>query len=151
MPTTINKGGIICWEDNPRALDYLNERKEISQSQWIEPKERIYSFLHLLSVALTSKTSIEQEFMTLARKWKEETVGLSTGLKRFMNINYLHIIGMGAPVVSLLLNDMQQTSEHWFLALRAITREDPINPDDYGNVPKMIESWLRWGRGKQYI
>ncbi|MBD0319427.1 MAG: hypothetical protein ICV87_03775 [Gemmatimonadetes bacterium] len=55
---------------------------------------------------------------------------------------------MGSPVVPLLLHDMAETGAHWFWALRAITGENPVRAEDAGNVKRMIDAWLGWGRAR---
>lgn len=57
---------------------------------------------------------------------------------------------MGAGVVPLILYDLKTSRDDWFWALSAITGENPITEADAGNVPKMTEAWLRWGRAKGY-
>jgi hypothetical protein len=61
------------------------------------------------------------------------------------------IIDLGPPVVPLLLHDLERESAHWFEALKAITGEDPVRPEDWGNIPKMRDAWLAWGRAHRLI
>ena len=57
---------------------------------------------------------------------------------------------MGSAVVPLVLSDLKKSRDDWFWALSAITGENPIIEADAGNVRKMTEAWLRWGRAKGY-
>jgi hypothetical protein len=91
-----------------------------------------------------------QRFDRLAEKWKKETGHLSRVTKRCMHPAYQQIIGMGAGVVPLVLDDLKKSRDDWFWALSAITGENPITETDAGNVPKMTEAWLRWARAKGY-
>jgi hypothetical protein len=58
---------------------------------------------------------------------------------------------MGPDAIPLILRELQRRPEHWFWALNAITREDPIDPEYAGNVRKMTQAWLEWGRERGYI
>jgi hypothetical protein len=64
---------------------------------------------------------------------------------------YQAIIGLGAPVVPLLLQDLAREPAHWFEALKAITGEDPVRPEDWGRVRAMAAAWLAWGRSRGLV
>jgi hypothetical protein len=95
--------------------------------------------------------SLEDVFHELADKWRTETKYLSAVDDIVLNKAYQSIIGIGPKVVPLLLRELQTRPAHWFWALRSITREDPVRPEDLGNVKKMTEAWLNWGREKRYL
>jgi hypothetical protein len=59
---------------------------------------------------------------------------------------YQRIIGMGWPAVPLILEELSREPDQWFLALEAITEENPVNPEDAGKVCVMARAWLEWGR-----
>jgi hypothetical protein len=88
--------------------------------------------------------TLNEEFRDLAARWREDTEHLSS-TSVFTHPAYQRIIGMGRPVVPLLLRDLPQSQSHWFWALRAITGENPVAPADAGNVQKMMNAWLAWG------
>ena len=91
-----------------------------------------------------------QRFDRLAQKWKKETGHLSKVTRRCTHPAYQEIIGMGVAVVPLILHELKESRDDWFWALSAITSENPITEADAGNVLKMTEAWLRWGRAKGY-
>jgi hypothetical protein len=64
---------------------------------------------------------------------------------------YLRIIGMGPAVVPFILEDLQRTQAHWFVALRLITGENPIKPEDKGKVQRLADSWIAWGRERGLV
>ena len=35
--------------------------------------------------------------------------------------------------------------DHWFPALKSISGEDPVPPEDRGKVRRMTKAWLAWG------
>jgi hypothetical protein len=60
------------------------------------------------------------------------------------------IISMGEAVVPLMLRDLEQQPRLWVWALPDITGEDPVPEADAGNIRKMSEAWLRWGKEHGY-
>jgi len=48
--------------------------------------------------------------------------------------------------VPLLLRDLEREPVHWFEVLQAITGEDPVAREQWGNIPAMAAAWLAWGR-----
>jgi hypothetical protein len=91
-------------------------------------------------------TTLEREFNKLAEQWRRETVSMSSSTDIVMHPAYYQIIGMGRIALPWILRELQQRGGHWFLALGAITRQNPVNPQDRGKVRKMTEAWLQWGR-----
>ncbi|MCI0486844.1 MAG: hypothetical protein L0229_09615 [Blastocatellia bacterium] len=97
------------------------------------------------------KSSLEREFRALADRWLTETQFISDPSEKFLHPAYLGIIGMGRPAIPFLLSEVQSLSGNWFLALRSITKQDPVQPEDAGSMQGMAEAWLRWGRQQGYI
>jgi hypothetical protein len=58
---------------------------------------------------------------------------------------YQRIIGMGWPVVPLILEELRREPDQWFWALEAITEENPVPAADAGNVRRMAQAWIDWG------
>jgi hypothetical protein len=63
---------------------------------------------------------------------------------------YQAIIGLGEPAILLLLGELARDPDWWFSALNAITGAKPVLPEDRGNLVKMAQSWIEWGRSKGY-
>jgi hypothetical protein len=57
---------------------------------------------------------------------------------------YQRIIGMGPPAIPLILGEMQQRPDHWFMALHLLTGVDPAVGEETG--AGATSAWLRWGR-----
>jgi hypothetical protein len=98
-----------------------------------------------------SEVGLEEAFQALATKWREETGHLSSITKMVMHPCYQRIIGLGPDVLPILLNELGRQPDYWFWALRAITGEDPVAEEDAGNIPKMAEAWLEWGKQRGFI
>src|SRR5947209_2001087 len=90
--------------------------------------------------------SLAAKFHALASQWKTDTAIVSSTTAMIAHPAYRAIIELGPAVVPLLLQDMERESAHWFEALQAITGEDPVRPEDWGNIPKMTGAWLAWGQ-----
>ena len=88
-----------------------------------------------------------QRFNELASRWQNETCGLSSITKKITNFNYLKIIAMGKTVVPLILPLSSQN--HWFVALKALTDQDPTSPNS--SFEEAVEAWLNWGKQEGLI
>ena len=97
------------------------------------------------------KTELETTFYQLVEQWRGETRGVSSTEQLSMHSAYQQIIGMGSDVIPMLLRELERNSGRWFWALKSITREDPVTPEQQGKSKEMIESWLNWGRKNGYI
>ena len=97
------------------------------------------------------KTSLEQEFRSLARQWMDDCAFVSSTSAMIGHPAYQAIIELGQPVVPLLLRELEKEPVHWFEALKAITGEDPVATRDWGNIPVMASAWLAWGRSRKLL
>lgn len=94
---------------------------------------------------------LELRFRELSRRWREETMELSSTSAKTTNFHYYQIIALGRDVVPWILRDLNENGGLWYLALRAITNENPVSPEDSGNIKKMKSSWLDWGKARGFI
>lgn len=101
----------------------------------------------------TEETSpdLQEEFRNLVEQWRRETMHISSTTERATNFAYQQIIGMGEKVLPLIFRELQETGGHWFWALRAITRQNPVPPEARGNINGMAQAWLEWGRQRGYV
>jgi hypothetical protein len=93
---------------------------------------------------------LAQAFQELARQWREETAHFSSQTQMAMHPAYQRIIGLGPGVLPLIFRELERSPDFWFWALRAITRENPVGPEDAGKVRKMTEAWLAFARERGY-
>jgi len=84
-------------------------------------------------------------------EWRSDTRFSSNLAAQLSHPAYLRIIAMGHAVLPLILKDLQNGGGHWFVALRAITREDPVPPEHRSLPRSMLEDWLRWAAEKGLI
>ena len=89
--------------------------------------------------------SVSERFHRLAAEWKEQSRFLSNSAQMAMLRPYQRIIGMGPPIVPLILEELRREPDHWFWALESITDQNPVPPEAMGKVRLMAEAWVRWG------
>jgi hypothetical protein len=79
-------------------------------------------------------------------QWKSRKNATSSAIDLALDPAYQQIIGLGKTAVPLILRELRNEVDHWFWALRAITREDPVPPEIRGKMRSMAACWLEWGR-----
>ena len=89
----------------------------------------------------------ESLFTRLVEQWHVER-GITTSLSDMIVCpSYLRIIAMGERALPLILNQLRREGDdpdHWFAALEAITGEDPVPENAYGDTVKIAKVWLLW-------
>lgn len=98
-----------------------------------------------------SDSEAERFFDELVEEWREGTKFSSSLTHMVLHPAYQRIIGIGPEAVPMILRELQHRPAQWFWALRSITGEDPVDPEDAGRVRKMTEAWLDWGRKRGYL
>jgi len=94
--------------------------------------------------------TVEERFRRLEATWIAEVGQLSSSKALRNHSAFQEIVSMGAAVVPLMLQDLQERPRLWVWALPGITGADPVPASDRGNIAKMSEAWLRWGRANGY-
>jgi|SRR5579871_4793479 len=95
---------------------------------------------------------VQSRFVRLAAEWRKETFVLSRVSAKTTHMSYYKIIGMGPLAVPFILKDLEANGpDHWFLALHAITEENPAKGGAPGDISAMTEAWLQWGKQKGYL
>lgn len=101
--------------------------------------------------SFTSDERGRAEFMKLTERWKRDRSVTSSAARMANHPAYLRIIGMGPRAIPFLLEELRRGPDHWFVALHAITGEDPVPVDARGRLPQMADAWLAWGEKEGYI
>jgi hypothetical protein len=94
--------------------------------------------------------SLEQQLRRLEARWKSETGFLSDPTQIRSHPAFQEIVSMGEAVVPIMLRDLEQKTSLWVWALPQITGAQPVPVVDAGNITKMGEAWLRWGKDNGY-
>jgi hypothetical protein len=117
-----------------------------SQKVLLWKKHVVLTLSRLSSGPTWEEAILRQEFRSLADAWYAETAFESSLTRMTMNLNYLRVISLGKPVVPLILRELESKPAPWFLALKAITGEDPVSDRYAGDFEAMAEAWLNWGK-----
>lgn len=94
----------------------------------------------------TGKRDIKGEFAKLTEQWKKDRRAASSTSSIVTHQAYQRIISMGAEVVPYILKELERELDHWFWALKVITGHDPVPPENRGNMKKMADAWIAWGK-----
>ena len=87
---------------------------------------------------------LRPEFVTLAQQWRRDTVHFSRVSQKVAHPAYRRIMAMGESAIPLLLESLHDRPAHWFAALTAAARLDPVPARS--NAATARERWLEWGR-----
>jgi hypothetical protein len=137
MPDTLSASTLR----NPRQTWFSRPEDE-----WKSVDSQSYEVVRSQPTArLRIQSSLELEFRRLAERWHDETQWTSSLTEIVLNENYQRVIGLGEPVVPLILQRLADSPDHWFWALHAITGVDPVRQEDLGQFHLMRAAWLAWG------
>jgi hypothetical protein len=82
--------------------------------------------------------------------WMQETAFSSSLNDIVAHPSYLRIIGLGRSALPHIFQAMRAEPAHWFVALMAITGEDPLEGRYDMPFDDMTAAWLRWGSAHGY-
>jgi hypothetical protein len=141
-------GAIVDWKFE--TLGLLDVAVEVPSLDW----HKLYAAMQRIfptSVVVEDTSELQRKFTALTERWRDETAMLSSAEMIAMHPAYQRIIGMGPEALPLILRELSREPGHWFWALSAITDENPVRPEDAGNLPRMSEAWLHLGRKRGWI
>jgi hypothetical protein len=98
----------------------------------------------------TDHAEVSDRFQKLASRWKRESSFMSSPLDMAALPSYLQIIAMGPDVVPLILDELREEPDQWFVALALLTGADPVPDHLAGQVDQMAAAWLEWGAFNGY-
>lgn len=90
-------------------------------------------------------TATSSTFARLRNVWLQETGHLSSLHARIRHPAYQPIIELGPEVLLYILRELEQHPVQWTAALRAISRENPALPEDWGSLYNERVAWISWG------
>jgi hypothetical protein len=90
-------------------------------------------------------------FEVLAAKWQDDTAFLSSVSDVALHPAYQRIVGMGPAALPLIFRDLKNAPNHWFWALNAITGENPVPEENWGDIAAMRNYWLEWGKERGLV
>ena len=128
---------------------YKYFQKVLGAPNRIVPDRFIQFFENAVDTVPSLSTATQDKFGELAAQWREETRGLSSLERVYMNAAYQKIIGMGSVALPMIFRELRERSGRWFWALTAITGDDPAK----GTV-RMSDArraWLGWAVERGYL
>jgi len=120
------------------ALNASSRKRIASLDEVVDPN----------GIRVSDDPDIATEFARLAADWRKSRGPSSFIQDIVLHPAYQRIIGLGRPVVRHILRELQRSPDHWFWALHSITGEDPVKESDSGNLARMADAWLKWGRSR---
>ena len=132
------------------TIDELNEA--LPQDQMAsEQIEDVMSAIPAKDVStIPAGETVEQQFRRLESSWMAEVGYHSSSTILINHPAFQEIISLGDAVVPLLLRDLEREPHLWVWALPRITGANPVEYADRGNIAKMSEAWVRWGKEQGY-
>lgn len=144
---------LIDGTGEPEGLSKFSKAEKEQFCQRLNDLLMPNNFLEAASKAknvLKSQVELEAEFNKFAEEWRVETGMLSLVTQKSMHPAYQKIIGMGRPVVPWILRELERKPDHWFWALREITGDNPVKPEQRGRMKQMAQAWIEWGKERGY-
>lgn len=92
----------------------------------------------------TDRQAMNRKFPQLVKEWKESRPISSRSEDFAREPAYQEIIGMGTDAIQYIFEEQERSLDHWFWALRSITRANPVLDDHRGNLKLMAEDWKQW-------
>ncbi len=94
--------------------------------------------------------TVQERFRRLEAIWHADVCYSSSSTEIREHPAFQEIIGMGEAVVPLMLRDLEREPHFWVSALPRITGANSVPASDRGNIAKMSEAWVRWGKEHGY-
>ncbi len=94
--------------------------------------------------------TVGQRFRRLESVWTADVCYSSSPSEHWEHPAFREIIRMGEAVVPLMMRDLEKEPQLWVWALLEITGANPVQASEAGNIKKMSEAWVRWGREHGY-
>lgn len=108
-----------------------------------------YSIQGQVSEEAGSKSAIRRTFIKLTEEWRRTARRSGRASQITDNAAYRAIIELGTPVIPLIIKDLAQEPRHWFHALYALTKADPVPAKHAGRVDLMAKDWIGWWKTEQ--
>ena len=83
-------------------------------------------------------------FRRLVRQWRMETLFSSSFRACIEHPKFKEILGMGAKVIPLIIEEIEVQSDPLIAALPILTGEGPVTDRERGNFSAMATAWIAW-------
>ena len=87
-------------------------------------------------------------FSRLVDQWHQERSPVTSHLDEIIACpSYLRIIALGRHTLPLIVEQLKREGDdpdHWCAALEAITGENPVPEESYGDTVGIAKAWISW-------
>lgn len=135
-------------EEAQRPAGVGTDAKFVSQSLH---NSHIIFLGHSVFASQLYNRRLDRKFNMLKSLWEADTMFSSSISEITTHPAYHSIIKLGSEVLPLIIQDLQNTNNHWFYALEILTGENPIRPEHRGNVELMKSDWINWANRANVI
>jgi len=139
--------------ENIKTLEQI--RLNFVYPQAMSSSNKEFEVKWTIAVSQIENIDIKKEFQHLVKKWINETIASSSPLEKIANDNYLEIIKLGGAhrevVLQLIFQELNKKSDFWFKALKHISGENPVKPEEFSSYKLVKQAWLNWGKEKGYL
>lgn len=106
--------------------------------------------INWLGTALLSER--EKRFHALSDWWHDATDALSITTEKLNHPAYRRILNdLGEDAIPFILEELRDRGGHWFHALSELTGLPPAPFQAQGDLQRVTDFWLTWGRANEYI
>ena len=134
---------------NTLELFIQSSKSVTSEAETVE-LNRLASYEYFISTSAYLRSiyqnSLKEYFESLKYLWLDETKYSSNIFLTTNHPAHLNIIKLGNQILPLLIEDLQNDNNHWFITLNIISGENPVLPKHTGNVDEMRQDWINWAQ-----
>lgn len=81
-------------------------------------------------------------------EWQTACEYFSSTRQKVNHPAFRQLLARAGESVPFLLSTLTTSPSHAILVLHAITGEDPVPNDKKGDLPRMADAWIEWGKSK---
>lgn len=101
------------------------------------------------TITASNTDRLVSAFQALAAVWHREISGASSVSMIVRHPAYEAIISFGPDVIPLILRQLRQEPDHWFVALCRLTGQNPAKYEE--TMLGAAMAWIEWGQEHGYI
>lgn len=135
-------------------LFQINSQSVTQEANVVEINKRA-SFEYFISTSSylrdVYQNSLKEYFESLKFLWLEETKYSSNIFLTTNHPAHLTILQLGEEILPLLIEDLQNNNNHWFITLNKITGANPIPSEHAGDIELMRTDWINWAEENNII
>lgn len=127
--------------------------REMQQARPWKFTETAYDLklLDKFPATITGAGALQANFDRLAAAWRRDTQFYSSVTDIVLDPSYQKIIGLGAAVVPIILQELKKSPDHWYWALAAITEANPAQNVQEGDIAATCQAWIDWGKRRGLV